>query len=151
MNKKEVKEMKPMNIKFKKANGNAPYFIYKENKYTIENRSKTYDNKYLFQLMLRKVNPTIEKQKFKTHSEVLDYVRENIKENYEIWRFNPEIVFATETLFYIINKNELRIDRRAIPLSIEFESYSDCLDYSKEYVSRILREKEPVQLRLNID
>ncbi len=63
----------------KTQKGNAPYFIYKENMYAIKNRSKIYDNRYLYQLMLRKINPTIEKREFKTYSATVDYVREQIK------------------------------------------------------------------------
>lgn len=133
-----------MKIAFRSENGLCPYFIYKNIKFYIQDKRR--DNGYVYYLCSKEINP-IEVRAFDTHELALEYVKsiERVNCIYDN-RQSQMYLYTAKFKEYYIRGKELTIRNADKIIAGSFDSYKDCLEYSKEYVIDYIRTQEPEQL-----
>ena len=134
-----------MGVNFKMERGYCPYFIYKDTRFFIQD-SKDYKNDYVYTLNTVALNPDNE-LKFYSKDEALNYVRE-IKGTKLVYNDGSRYLFTNHRRKYIVNGNYVTIWLLPDVLSGTYESYKECLEFSKHYVTNYIKNLSHGQLKL---
>lgn len=134
-----------MDVVFKRENGSCPYYIYKNIRFFI--KDYLYTDDYVYYLAERDLREEI--ITFNTHEEALDHVV-NTMDKWPEYKDETEekYMYTDNKKYYIINKNTLIIRNRATRITADYDSYYECLEYAKKYVSNYIEKHEPEQLQL---
>ena len=137
-----------MEITFKAENGHCPYFIYENTRFYIQDEKQS--DQWEYSLCSMKLEKHV--YNFKTIEEATEFL-DNIKAHLEA-RFSASELWKTKTHIYSLqkDKNNIKITER-LDYKQEsgwFDSYLDCLKWSKEYVAKIIKASEPEQLMMSI-
>lgn len=139
--------MSGLDIKFRRKDvGDCPYFDYKNTRYLIRDKLD-HNEKWVY--YLAKKDKREEIKKFKMHKMARDYV-----ENLPNTRYKGSIegekkyLYEDEENYYIINKKTVTIQNKSFPVTMDFDSYYDCLKEAKRIIGEIMEREEPMQLKI---
>lgn len=134
-------------ITFKAENGMCPYFMYDGTLYYIleeKNRSSWIDGDHTYELRSRK--QMVKVTEYKTAKEI-DEVIKGIGAYLYITHFADRAYKKGQKLYCV---SGLTITERYDyeSLSGQFETYAECLEFSKKYIQNIIDEIEGKQTKL---
>lgn len=123
-----------MDVNFKRENGFCPYFIYKNTRYYIQDRKNRIGD-YVYTLM--SVNTDVETLLFPNKDAALDYIK-GIKGIRYFGSTSDKEAYSNRIRLYIIQGSTVTVRHEPDILSGEFESYEQCLDFAKTFISEKL-------------
>lgn len=138
-----------MEINFKSKNGYCPYFLYKNIKFYIQDEKQDDDYKY----SLCSVNTETESFIFDSKLGLKEFLES--KDATFKYNFTDRDVYKNSKNLFITEKSDsgkIKVKSR-FDFKQEsgwFDNYSDCLKWSKEYVSKLIKASEPEQLAMSV-
>ena len=134
-----------MGITFKAHDGLCPYYIYREYKFFI--RDKFVHGSFKYALFVQCM--TDEHKFFVDNNAAIEYVRSlpNIRHIYTQYGTGKRF-YSDKSNDYFIIGNEVIIRPSEEMVSWWYDSYADCLKFSKEYVLNFIKDREPEQLTI---
>jgi hypothetical protein len=133
-----------MNITFRAENGMCPRFCYDTTVFYIQDRRASTGD-YLYSLWSKEDKEEI--IKFETHDEACEYAKKIKGAKCEYWSCNTRL-YTSVNYNYIVVGNVVKKRETPTPLSGEFDSYLECLNFSKKYVADHIKRQEPEQVSL---
>lgn len=122
-------------VKFKIGNGCNPTFMHNNVKFFISDRKNEY-KKWVYSLCSRNLDETT--RMFDDHKEALAYVR-SIKNVKCVHGLHRAYIFETVMNEYIVRDNTVTERETFNLISGEFESFKDCLKWSKAYINKVIK------------
>ncbi|WP_066500017.1 hypothetical protein [Abyssisolibacter fermentans] len=130
-----------MKIAFRGKDGLCPYFINNKDKYFIQDEKV--DGVWKYKLMYVSLET---KERVYDNFDTAETFTEAMLKGKQYEKFYSDsykktVGYKTKTKFYIIKNNNLTIRMVPINLSSLFDSYRECLEFSKDYVRKQLGEQ----------
>ena len=128
-------------IAFNASNGFCPFFLYNATRYFIQDKKD--DGKWFYTLYSKDL--TEELVVFESTDQTSKFVQSDPK----IYCVNRLLgMYESDTKDYFINNNnQIKIRFKSVQLSDSFDRYSDCLEWSKQYVENVIKSEDK-QIRL---
>lgn len=133
-----------MEITFKAENGMCPRFQYKDIVFFIQDK-KDYKGDWVYSLWSKEL--TEEMLKFETHDAACEYMRSITGVQCKYWS-GKTLLYTSVSYNYIIVDNIIRKRETPTQISWDFDSYLECLDFSKKHVADYIKRQEPEQMSL---
>lgn len=122
-------------IRFKTENGFCPYFIYAGKKYFI--RDTKINDKWMYRLEVKTINNN-QTLSFLSQEEAQAYISEKInRQRYTCLRLSDRTGYIATDTIYVLKANIVEIIKTPDPLSGEFDTYAECLDFAKSYIEKL--------------
>ena len=131
-----------MEINFRAENGLSPYYIYKENKFFIQD-AKGYNGNYTYSLYFKSLKVDI--KEFTSDKEAFNHIHSKINIR-KICHHNSKTLYSNTLSEYILDGHKVTTRSTSRPLSDSFEKYADCLEFAKKQVAIFIKIQEPEQL-----
>ena len=109
--------------------------------------SKDYKGDYAYALCMKRL--WRKEKSFSNQNEAIKHVNsiEGIK---FICEYDGQILYEDKFNDYWIDNNLVTIRSSDQQITGDFKNYSDCLDYSKKYIEKFIRENEPQQISMSL-
>lgn len=135
-----------MKITFKAHDGLCPYYIYSEYKFFIRDKAD-YHGRYKYALYIQRM--TEQTKTFDSAKDAMNYVKEikGAKHIYTQYGTGRQL-YTDRANDYVVTGNEVVIRPAEEMVSWWYDSYADCLNFSKEYVLNFIKDREPEQLTI---
>ncbi len=133
-----------MEITFRAENGVCPRFCYDMTVFFIQDRKNSIGN-WLYSLWSKEDAEEI--IKFETHEEAKSYVRwlKGVKCTYNT---DGKWFYTSVYFYYIVVGNVVKKRETPTPLSGDFDSYLECLNFAKKYVADYIKKQELEQISM---
>lgn len=132
-----------MNVTFKAENGHCPYFEYKDKRFYIKD-SKNYKKEWVYSLYFKKIDK-LAWIEFGTQKQALEHAEKRAK---FVCESDGKRLYSNTLKEYIVDGNKVSRRYADTPLSGEFDSYNQCLEFAKEYIQNYITEHEPQQIEI---
>ena len=133
-----------MEIAFRTEKGMCPRFCYGTTVFYIQD-SKDYKGDWVYSLCFKENGEEV--LKFETHDEAVDHVRK-LKSVKNTYGTGNTLLFTSVNYNYIVVGNVVKKRKTPTPLSGDFDSYLECLNFSKKYVADYIKEQEQEQISM---
>ena len=133
-----------MTVNFKAENGMAPYFLYKNLKFYIQDE-RVGNGVYKYTCYVRNLESKI--LEFDDDKAARIYVQERKGVRYA-GQSGDKVLYTGTLLDFVICKNKVTVRETARPLTGDFDNYRDCLIAAKEKAVAYIRQIEPEQISL---
>lgn len=119
-----------IDVKFTREDGCCPYFLYENVKFYIQD-TRDYKDEFVYQLYSKNLNS--EYVSFCSTEEVDAYLK-TVKGLKFVIRTDRAALYQTASYYYRVMGKILCKYETPTPLGGSYESYIDCLEFSKKYV-----------------
>ena len=131
-------------VTFKGENGFCPSYRYKDVDFYIKDK-RDYKGDWVYSLWVQ--NKKKQEIQFVTHEEAIKHVRD-IKGTKCVYNSGEKRLYISTNHHYIISGNTITKRETPTPISGDFDSYLECLSFSKKYVENYIAQHEPQQITL---
>lgn len=130
-------------IAFSSKNGFCPNFTYKNIKFYIQDRKRS-SNDYGYSLYSKNIETKL--LEFKTTEDVNNFLKSTCVKKCDRYSFGE--VFEDRKNRYILSDKIIKVSEKEVRITADFDSFEECLKFSKEYVLDFITKQEPEQLQL---